>query len=316
MKLASGAVVIGIIVAIIGFFSSAFIVTEGMQAIITQLGKPVGKPITETGLHFKTPFVQKVIYVDKRILSWDGYPNMITTKDKKYIHVDTTARWKIVDVLKFIQSVQSVSGAKTRLDSILDSNTRDVISKSNLVEAVRNTNDIIDKIKALKLVKKDASVEEELFGDIAEINSGREKLSSMIVKKSEKELRSLGIQIIDVQLRRISYEQSVERKVYERMVSERQRIAEKIRSIGKGEKAKIEGRLSRDLQEIESGAYRKAQVIKGNGDAKSIAIYAKALSRDPNFYEYIRTLEAYKKSFGDKTKFILSNQSSFLKHLK
>jgi modulator of FtsH protease HflC len=308
--------------AVIFFYSSAYIVTEGRQAVITEFGKPVGKPITKAGLHFKKPFVQVARFVDKRILSWDGYPNQIPTKDKKYISVDTTARWRIVDALKFIQSVQNERLAKARLDSILDANTRDVISRHNLVEAVRNSNQILDHIKNLKdeQKKRKASqenfVEEEVDVDIEKVAVGREKLSQLIVEKSTKELTEFGIEIIDVQLRRISYEKSVEQKVYERMISERQRIAEKIRSIGKGEQAKIQGRLSRDLQRIESEAYRTSQVIKGKAEAKSIKVYAKAMGRDPKFYDFLRSMEAYKKSLTGETEFILSNNSEFLKYLK
>lgn len=308
-----------LILAAISLYSSAFIVPEGRQAIITQFGKPMGDPITKTGMHFKTPFIQEIRYVDKRILSWDGIPNQIPTKDKKYISVDTTARWIIVDVLKFIQTVQNERGAKARLDSILDANTRDIISRNNLVEAVRNSNSILDRIEAMKKIKKDKSklvIDDEIFGEIENINLGREKLSDIITKKSDKELRPFGISIIDVQLRRISYEKKVEQKVYERMISERKRIAEKIRSIGKGEKAKIEGRLSKDLQTIESEAYKNAEIIKGLGEAKSTAIYARALSKDPSFYEFMRTLEAYKNVFDEKTNFILSSDSEFLKLLK
>jgi membrane protease subunit HflC len=311
-----------IVLAFFGFYSSAYIVTEGRQAIITQFGKPVGTPITEAGLHFKNPFTQKVRYVDKRILSWDGYPNQIPTKDKKYISVDTTARWKIIDALKFIQSVQNEQKAKARLDSILDANTRDVISKNNLVEAVRNTNQIVEHIKQIKADQKkkkddlEEIIEEEITGEIESVNVGREQLSKLIAQKSDKELKEFGIQIIDVQLRRISYEKSVEQKVYERMISERQRIAEKIRSIGKGEKAKIEGRLSRDLQNIQSEAYKKTQLIKGKAEAKSIKIYARAMGRDPKFYDFIRSMEAYKSAINQDTELILSNDSEFLKFLK
>ncbi|MGK0367191.1 MAG: membrane protease subunit HflC [Thermoproteota archaeon] len=300
-------------------FSSAFYtITEGQQAIITQFGKPIGDPIIKAGYHFKKPFVQKVKYVDKRILSWDGYPNQIPTKDKKYISVDTTARWRITNALKFIQSVQDEQQAKARLDSILDANTRDIISKHNLVEAVRNTNGIIKDVATYKAEQKKnaSSVEEEISGEIEKVEFGRELLSKQIAEKSADELKEFGIEIIDVQFRRISYEKSVEQKVYERMVSERLRIAEKIRAIGKGEKAKIEGRLSRDLQTIQSLAYRNAQLIKGKGEAKSYLIYAKALSKDPSFYEFIKTMESYKTSLNPDTKLILSNKTQFLKYLK
>lgn len=322
MKLLPLIISVVIFFTFIIFNASYFILSEGRQAIITEFGKPIDDPVTKAGLHFKKPFFQEVRYVDKRILSWDGYPNQIPTKDKKYISVDTTARWRIIDALKFIQTLQNKEKAKARLDSILDANTRDIISKHNLVEAVRNTNHIVDQIKQIKSDQKkqkeqmDDIVEEEVTGEIEEVLVGREQLSQMIAEKSDAELKEFGIQIIDVQLRRISYEKSVEQKVYERMISERQRIAEKIRSIGKGEKAKIEGRLSRDLQKIESEAYKQAQMIKGKAEAKSIKIYANTLGKDPKFYDFIRSMDAYKNALNEDTEFILSSDSDFLKYIK
>lgn len=319
--LISGFVVLALVVAV---FSATYILPEGRQAIITQFGRPIGKPITEAGLHVKLPFIQKIQFVDKRILSWDGFPNQIPTRDKKYIIVDTTARWRIHDALKFIQTVQNERGAKARLDAILDAITRDTISSHNLVEAVRNTNSILDYIEEKRVESKrklDAgeilvAEEEEITGEIEKIRIGRENLSSMIAKKGTSELEAFGISLIDVQLRRIAYEGSVEKKVYERMISERKRIAEKIRSIGKGEKAKIQGKTSRDLQRIDSEAYREAQLIRGKAEAESMKIYAKSLSQDKKFYEFIRTMDAYKASLKEDTNFILSTDSPFLEMLK
>lgn len=308
--------------AFIAVNSSFYIITEGRQAIVTQFGKPVGLPITKAGVHFKKPFVQDIRYVDKRILNWDGFPNQIPTRDKKYIQVDTTARWLVIDALKFIQTVQNEQGAKARLDTILDGHTRNIISGHNLVEAVRNSDDILEKIKEKDaLIKKrrdrgESILEEEIGGEIDSISIGREKLSQMIVTEADKDLEALGIKLIDLQLRRISYEQSVEQKVYERMISERQRIAQKIRSIGKGEKAIIEGRLSKDLREIESRAYREAEGIRGKAEALATAIYAKSLNSDPQFYEFMRTMDAYKTSIKPNTKLLLSSQSEFLKYFK
>lgn len=295
---------------------------EGRQAIITQFGKPVGEPVVQAGLHTKTPFIQEVRFVDKRILSWDGFPNQIPTKDKKYIKVDTTARWRVVDALKFIQTVRNETGAKARLDAILDSATRDVISNHNLVEAVRNSNSIIEKIEEKKAreeqLKKEGKpvIEEGVSGEIEKIQVGRENLSEMIVKSAEPELEAFGIKLIDVQLRRISYEKSVEAKVYERMISERQRIAQKIRSIGQGEKAKIEGRLQRDLREIESQAYKKSQVIRGQGEAKALKIYARSLSKDPKFYSFLKTMEVYKDSIQERTKFLMGSDGELFRYFK
>lgn len=285
-------------------YSAAFTISEGRQAVITQFGKPL-RTVTEAGLHWKAPFIHDVRLLDLRILNWDGYPNQIPTKDKKYIKVDTTARWRIQDPLKFIQTVQNERGARSRLDAILDGITRDVISGHNLVEAVRNSNKVFELVAERRdaRTKKDLESdevlvvmgEEELTGDVEPINVGREKLSSMIVDGARQELIPLGIELIDVQIRRIAYEQSVQAKVYSRMISERQSIAEKIRSIGKGEQAKIKGKADKDLKQIESEAYRTIQKIKGEAEAKATAIYAKSLGQDPKFYAFVRRLEAYEK---------------------
>ncbi len=305
-----------VLILVACLYSSAYVVIEGKQVIITAFGKPI-KAVTHAGLKFKIPFIQQVRTVEKRILSWDGYPNQIPTKDKKYIHVDTTARWKIIDPLKFIQTVQNERGAKARLDANLDAITRDVISNHMLVETVRNSNAILNQIEERKkIVKNKNTIEEEITGEIEKIKIGREELSKMITEKADKELRQFGISIIDVQFRRISYQKSVERKVYDRMISERQRIAEKIRSVGKGEKAKIQGRLRKDMQAITSEAYKISQIIKGKAEAKAIKIYAKAFKRDPKFYEFTRKLEAYKKSIKEDTHLILSSDSEFLNLLK
>ena len=319
---------LGIIIAVLVFMvitlkKFVYILPEGRQAIVTEFGKPVGNPITEAGLHFfSKPFLQDVRYVDKRILNWDGYPNQIPTKDKKFIKVDTTARFRVVNALKFIETVRNKSGAKARLDTVLDSATRNVISGHNLVEAVRDSNSIIEQNKEKEERAKNKTlaeevIEEEITGEIEEINVGREKLSQLIVEKADKELAEFGIQLIDVQLRRISYEKSVERKVYERMISERQRIAEKIRSIGSGERAKIEGRLAKDLRTIRSEGYRRAQEIKGKAEAKAAKIFADAYNKAPDFYEFVKSMDVYKKAIKKSdTKVITSTDSEFLKFLK
>jgi membrane protease subunit HflC len=318
----------GIIFAIVVFVgiiivkNSVYVLNPGQQAIITQFGKPIGLPKTKAGFGYKTPFVQKVRYVDKRILNWDGIPKQVTTKDKKFIKVDTTARWRITNALTFLQTVQGERGAQFKIGAILDSATKNVISRHNLVEAVRNSNLIELKIKekrieiAKKRAKGESFIEDELSGDVERIKVGRENLSILIAKDASKGLEKFGIELIDVQLKRISYDKSVEKKVYERMISERKKIAEKIRSIGQGERAKIEGRLLKDLQKIESEAYRKAQEIRGYAEAKSIAIYASALKKGEDFYEFTRSMEAYERTFSNKSKFLLSSDSKFLKFLK
>jgi modulator of FtsH protease HflC len=329
-----------LVLLIVGLFvgnMTFYTLPEGVQALVTQFGKIQGEPVTTAGLKFKLPW-QNVRYFDKRILTWDGDAEQIPTKDKKYIIVDTTARWKIKNVRKFAESVISERGARDRLDGILDGATRDVISNQNLVEAVRNSNTIIKQLadakKALKdkrkaknatnadEVKKDVTkvveelaAAEELAIDIEKIHTGRDKLSKLIITEAREQLGKFGIELIDVQLRSISYIRSVETKVYDRMISERQRIAERIRSVGKGEEAKIRGTLNKDLKKIESEAYRKSQIIKGKAEGQSIQIYAKSLKADPKYYKFTRTLEAYKKTM-PKGEFILSTESDFLNLLQ
>lgn len=309
------------LVALIGLRASLYILPEWQQAVITQFGRPVGEPIKNPGLHIKIPFIQEVHLFDKRILNWDGYPNQIPTKDKKYIIVDTTARWRIVDPLVFLQTVQTERGARTRLDAILDAVTRDTISNHNLVEGVRNSNAILDNMNAKVARKKSGDLkpgdeEEEIVGEIEPVVVGREALSAQIIEQGKSGLKEFGIDLIDVQLRRIAYESSVEAKVYDRMISERQRIAQRIRSVGLGEKAKIEGKISKDLKEIESEAYGRAETIKGTADGKAIRIYANTMNADPNFYKFIRTLEAYRKSIPKDSTLLLSTDSEFLRLLR
>lgn len=331
--------IIGLAVVGVVAYSSAFVVREGQQALITQFGRIVGEPITEAGLKWKLPLIQEVRYFDKRILEWDGEPNSIPTLEKKFIWVDTTARWKINDLVKFAQKLRTESQAMDRLNSILDGASRLVISKHNLVEAVRDSNSILDSINVRKKEKaamlaelkraeeageapdlkaklKSVELEEEILAEIEPVKVGREKLSQLIVERARKDLDALGIELIDVQLRRIAYSKSVEEKVYDRMISERKRIAEKYRSVGKGEMAKIQGKLDRDLKEIESNAYRKSQIISGKGEAEATAIYAQAMGQDKDFYKFTRSLEAYKKTLKDKSNLILSTDSDFLRYLK
>lgn len=310
-----------LLVGLITIKASLYILPEWQQAVITQFGRPIGDPIKDPGLHLKVPFIQQVHLFDKRILNWDGYPNQIPTKDKKYIIVDTTARWRIVSPLVFLQTVQTERGARTRLDAILDAVTRDTISKHNLVEGVRNSNSILDNMKS-KLARqksgelKPGDEEEEIVGEIDPVTVGREALSAQIIEQAKSGLQEFGIELIDVQLRRIAYEESVEAKVYDRMISERQRIAQRIRSVGQGEKAKIEGKINKDLKEIESEAYGRAETLKGTADGKAMRIYAKAMNADPSFYKFIRTLEAYKKSIPQDSTLILSTDSEFLRLLR
>lgn len=304
--------IVGFVIFFMVILGSGYTLQEGEQAVITLFGKPV-RMVKEAGIHWKWPFVEKVHEIDLRLLNWDGYPNQIPTRDKKYITVDTTARWRIVNPQAFIQSVQSEQGARSRLDAILDATTRDVISSHNLVEAVRITNNIFDDVKARsKGDDSDSDVmEEEVIGDIEKVELGRENLSKLIRERASKELLPIGIELLDVQFRRIMYEASVQKKVYARMISERERIAEKIRSIGKGEQSKIEGKTSREVQEIQSVAYRTSQKIKGEAEAKATAIYASVLGKDPSFYEFSRKLDAYRASIKPDARILMGSGSRF-----
>lgn len=301
-----------VILAILGFIvisGAIYTVSETQQVVITQFGQPIGEPIKTAGLHFKTPFIQKANYFEKRILEWDGSPNQIPTKDKRYIWVDTTARWRIADPLKFLQSVGNETGAHARLDDIIDSATRDSITNQLLVEAVRNTNRLLERIK---------EVEEVLGAEEAleRIEVGREELTRGILQRAQELVPQYGIELIDVRIKRIDYVEEVRRKVYERMISERKRAAEKYRSEGQGKKAEIEGEMEKELNRITSEAYRKAQEIKGRADAEAIKIYAEAYSKDPEFYSFLKTLETYKETIDKGSTIILSTDSDYYEYLK
>ena len=303
------------------FYLSTFTVQEYEQALILQLGKIQGKPITEAGLHFKIPFVQEIKFFEKRILQWDGDKSEIPTRDKKFIWVDTTARWKIKDAIRFYKSVRDVRNALYRMRPILDGSARDVVSNYNLIESVRNSNLILTDIKNKKEQEEgfdpsldgseDKSKLHELASDIEVIQYGREKLSEMIAKRARKQLLDIGIEIIDVQIRSIAYQKKVEKTVYNSMISERKQIATKIRSTGKGEEAKILGQLELKLKRIESEAYRKSELVRGKADAESTRIYAEAYTKDANYYAFLGKINAYKKTLSSKDRFILSTDSSF-----
>lgn len=303
------AVIIIVALAVIG--SGVFTVSETDQYVITRFGKPV-RTITEAGLNFKIPFIEEGIQLEKRILEWDGHPNQIPTLDKKYIIVDTTARWRIIDPRKFVESVRTERGAQSRLDDIIDSATREAISSHNLVETVRNSNTIIE-MRAQ--AKEDQTMEGEERLALEKITVGRDKIQRSIFKHATPTIKRYGIVLIDVRIKRLNYEQSVQTKVFDRMISERKRIAEKLRSEGLGKKAEIEGRMDLELNKIQSEAYRKAQEIKGRADAKATAIYANAYNRDAEFFEFTRTLEAYRASLDDKFTLFLSSEGEFLELL-
>lgn len=286
---------------------------ETEQAIITQFGEPIGKSIRDAGLHIKTPFIQKVTIFDKRILAWDGDPNQIPTEDKKYIWVNTFARWHIVDPLKFYQSVNNELAARSRLDDIIDGVTRDIIAQNPLIEVVRDSN------REMKIiVEGDSGSVEPVAGlqAVETISKGRTKIMDVILAKVSETVPQYGIEVIDVRIKHIIYIEEVLQKVYERMISERKRIAEKYRSEGQGERAKIEGQREKDLQAITSEAYKQAQLIKGAADARAAKIYADAFNRDPEFYSFLQTLESYRSTLNANSTMFLKTDSDFLKYLK
>ncbi|MDP2981311.1 MAG: protease modulator HflC [Candidatus Omnitrophota bacterium] len=300
-----------IILVVFAFASGAlFIVDETKQVVITQFGKPVGEPIVSAGLHFKSPFIQQAHYFDKRLLEWDGDPNQIPTKDKKYIWVDTTARWKIVDALKFLQSVGNELNANSRLDDIINSATRDAVTNHLLVEAVRNSNRILE---SKELLGADAIVTEEA---LERIEIGRQQLSRSILDKAKVLAPQYGIEIMDVRVKRVNYVEDVRNKVYDRMIAERKRAAEKYRSEGFGKSAEIEGQIGKELKLITSEAYRQAQAIVGKADAEAISIYAGSYTQNPEFYSFLKTLETYKNTIDANTTIILTTDSEYYKYLK
>ena len=289
--------------------SSMYVVREWEQVVITQFGNPVGDPILEAGLYFKMPFVQDVNRFERRILIWDGKKNEITTADKRFIDVDTTARWRIKDPLLFLQAVRTERGAQGRLDGVIDSATRDVVSAFDLIEIVRLTNRVLT-------LPPDLEAEGVATGQVrAEITEGRRKLVDMILEKSKELAPKYGIELIDVLIKRINYVKKVREAVFDRMISERQRIAEKYRSEGRGRKAEIDGQRGRDEKKITSGAYRDAQTIIAAADAKAAGIFAEAYNLDPEFYSFWRSLEAYEKLIGANHTLVISPKSDLYKYL-
>lgn len=278
------------------------------QAIITQFGRPVGSAITEAGLHLKLPFIQIVHRFEKRLLEWQGRSNQIPTQDKKYIQVDSYARWRIADPLKYFQTVKYESQAQGRLDDIVDSQTRDLIASHTLLDAVRNSN--------RKLLYEEEELQQALDSATDSVQVGREEILRQILERSREKMLPFGIEVIDVQIKRINYVEAVRQAVYERMITERTRIAERFRSEGEGMKARIEGKTEMELQQIESEAYRQAQQIIGEADAEATKIYAKSFGQDPEFYSFIKTLETYQETLHKDDWLILSTNSDYWKYLK
>jgi membrane protease subunit HflC len=305
----SKALIIPLVIVLFVLYQGIYTVDETQQVVITQFGKPIGDPITEPGLNFKIPFVQTINYFPKNLLQWDGDPSQIPTLDKTYIYVDTFARWKIVDPLKFFQTVNNVVGGLARLDDIIDAAVRNFIAQNPLIETVRWTNRELD-------VTEEGMEETTHKRVMAEITTGRQKIVKGILNQANPKLKEFGILLIDVQIKRLNYVEEVRRSVYGRMIAERKQIAERFRSEGEGESRKIEGDRERDLKEITSVAYRKAQEIKGKADAEATLIYARAYNEDPDFYSFLQTLDIYKKTMDKDTTLVLSTDSDFLRYFK
>jgi modulator of FtsH protease HflC len=287
--------------------ASAYRVGEAEQVIITQFGNPIGDPITEPGLHFKAPFIQQANYFDKRFLEWDGSPNQVPTKDKRFIWVDTYARWRIVDPLRFFQRLRDERGAQSRLDDILDGETRNAVARYDLIELVRTSNRDPADIPI-------EAEEEEVILNI--IQKGREQVSREILERAAGRTSDLGIELLDLRIKRINYVAEVQRDVFGRMIAERQRIAELYRSEGQGEAARIQGERERDLQRITSEAFKTAEELRGKADAEATNVYASAYGRDADFYAFTRSLESYERVIDPGTMLILGTESEFLRYLK
>ncbi|HKJ15145.1 MAG: protease modulator HflC [Desulfobulbaceae bacterium] len=293
-------IVIALIVTVANGF---YFLEEGKQAVITQFGRPVGQPVTEAGLHFKTPYIQEATFFEKKILIWDGDPNQIPTNDKTFVYLDVTARWRITDALVFLQAVNNETRAQTILDDIIDGTVRDLVNKNDLVEIIRSSDFSPETMT-------NSAVEFET------LKYGRDNISAMIHETASKITPKYGIELVDVLFKRVNYIETVRLKVYDRMISERKRIAAEKRSQGEGQKAEIMGKVEKELKVILSTANREAEEIKGKADAEAAKIYADAYNQDPEFYSFTKSLESYKTAVGQNTNLVISSDSEFYKFLQ
>lgn len=300
--------IISILAIIIISNASMFEVNEKEQVIITQFGEPIGDAITTPGIHFKMPFIQKTNFFDKQFLEWNGDPNEITTKDKTYIFIDTYARWRIVDPLLFFTKLQNIRRAQSRLDDILDGETRNSVAKNSLAEIVRSTN---------RTFAYNEDSQEQILQD--SIQSGRSKIMDEVIQIVNTKTMEMGIEILDVRIKRLKYRDDVLRTVYNRMISERTKISDRFLSEGQGQAEEILGNKGFELQKIRSEANRQAEEIKGKGDATATAVYARAYDRNSEtreFYRFLKTLETYEKTLSEKDILILSTKSDIFKYLE
>lgn len=301
-------IILSIVFAVL-LFNGIYILDETKQAIVTQFGKPVGEPRTDPGLNFKVPFLHKVQFFDKRYLEWDGDKNQVPTKDKKFIFVDTYARWEITNPLQFFIRLRDERSAQSRLDDILDGETRNAVASHDLLDLVRSSN-------------RDPEITEDFMEEIEvleDISVGRARIEEIILKKANERTADLGVRILDFRFKRMNYVDEVRDRVYDRMISERNRIADQFRSEGQGEARKIEGNKERDLAQIQSEAFRLAEEIKGKADAEATNIYASAYNRNRqsvDLYKFVRSMESFEKSMDGNTSLILSSDSEFFRYLK
>jgi membrane protease subunit HflC len=295
--------------------NSIYAVSEVEQMIITQFGKPVGEPVVSAGLKFKLPLIQEVNSIDRRVLEWDGNPSDMPTKDKLYISVDLFARWRIIDPLQYFLRLRDERSAQSRLDDILGSETRNAVAKHELIEIIRTTRDRVPLRDAL-LTPAEQALD---MGQLVPIQKGRKLVELEIFSAAAEKVRVFGIELLDIRFKRINYNESVRPKIYDRMISERRQIAERFLSEGNGEAARIRGNRVRDLNKIQSEAYRQVEEIRGMADAKATEIYAHAYNQSPQavkFYEFTRTIEAYRAVIAQNTTLVLSTDSDLFKFLK
>ncbi|WP_395793483.1 protease modulator HflC [Aquimonas sp.] len=298
-----------VLLAFITLRESTFVIDQSEQAILVQFGEPVGEPISEPGLHFRTPFVQEVRRFDKRLLAWDGDVSQIPTLGREFVIVDTTARWRISDPLQFLRSVRDESGARTRLDDIIDSVARDIVSGTDLEEIVRSRDWQVD----VKEVEDEAVLRGDV--DLEKPKKGRERLEQEMLAAASRLMPELGIELVDVRIKRINYIESVRRQVETRMISERQSIAERFRSEGQGKSEEILGQMERELRTIRSEAERQAAEIRGRADGEATRIYGEAFGADPEFYAFFRTLESYR-ALGENSTLMIDSDSEFFRYIE
>jgi membrane protease subunit HflC len=295
-----------VLLAIVIVYDGFFILEEGKQVVVTQFGAPVGAPVIEAGLHFKMPFIQHVETFEKKIQIWNGQPNQIPTNDKTFVYLDVTARWRITNALKFLQAVKTEARAQSLLSDIIDGTVRDMVNKNDLIEIIRSSD--------WSVATMSETTDLDTIG--GKPKNGRDQISRHILEIAAKITPQYGIELIDVMFKRVNYIDSVRLKVYDRMISERKRIAAEKRSTGEGQKAEILGTVERKLQEIISTANKEALTIKGRADAEATKIYGEAYSLDPNFYAFQKTLESYREIVGNNTSLVLSSDSDLYQYLK